>query len=341
MRKRRGLWGVLPLLGMAGVLSGCGKKGVSTLIPLGTVSRDQANLMLFSFLIMVAVVLVVGYLFVYAIVKFRQKKNDPDIIPEQIEGNIKLELAWTIIPIILLIILAFPTISKTFQDSQTAVAKGKNVVHIKVTGHQFWWQFEYPDQKITTAQDLVIPTGKKIVIDLTSKDVIHSFWVPALAGKQDANPNQTSHLWLNADKPGIYKGRCAELCGASHALMYFNVKAVSPSKFKQWVSQMQKGPVAPQTASAKEGQQIFKNNCLQCHAVGDQGGQVGPNLSNFADRENVAGYLSHTKANVKKWITNPSSVKPGALMPAFGQKLSAGQIQSLADYLFSLSVKNR
>ncbi len=281
----------------------------------------------------------VGYLFTYAIVKFRKKKNDEDIIPKQVEGNIKLELAWTIIPIILLIILAFPTISKTFEHSSTKVAKGEDVIKINVTAHQYWWEFEYPDLKVKTAEDLVIPTGEKVMINLTSKDVIHAFWVPALAGKQDANPGQTTHLWLDADEAGTYKGRCAELCGASHALMYFNVKAVSPAQFKTWAANMKKGPAKSVTASAKEGQQIFKNNCMTCHAVGKQGGQTAPNLSNFADRENIAGFKAHTKENVKKWIKNPDSIKPGAKMPDFGKKLTADQINSLADYLFSLTVK--
>jgi cytochrome c oxidase subunit 2 len=163
--------------------------------------------------------------------------------------------------------------------------------------------------------------------------------VPALAGKQDANPGQSSHLWLDADKEGTYKGRCAELCGSSHALMYFNVKAVSPTEFKHWVADMKKGPAKAVTASAKEGEQIFKNNCMSCHAVGKQGGQTAPNMSNFADRENIAGFKEHTKGNVKKWIKDPDSIKPGAEMPAFGNKLSDEQINSLADYLFSLSVK--
>ncbi|TCP30501.1 cytochrome c oxidase subunit 2 [Scopulibacillus darangshiensis] len=339
MKKWRLSLRLFPLFAIALLLSGCGKEGLSTLIPMGTVAKEQADLMLFSLLIMVLVMVVVIVLFTYAIIKFRKKRGQEDFIPKQVEGNAKLELLWTIIPIILLIILAVPTISKTFAHSDTHVAKGDDVIKVKVTGHQYWWEFEYPDQKIKTAQDLVIPTGKKVVVELTSKDVIHAFWVPALAGKIDANPGQTTSLWLDADKEGTYKGRCAELCGSSHALMYFNVKAVSPDEFKQWSKDMKDGPSAPTTASAKKGEQIFKNNCMSCHAVGEKGGQTAPNLSNFADRENIAGFKEHNKKNLKAWIKNPGKIKPGAEMPSFEDELSDDQINALADYLFSLSVK--
>lgn len=339
MKKWRHSLRLLPLLAIALLLSGCGKEGVSALIPRGTVAKEQADIMLFSLLIMVLVVVVVGILFTYAIVKFRKKPHDEEFVPKQIEGNIKLELLWTIIPIILLAILAVPTVQKTFSTSDTHVAKGEDVIKVSVTAHQFWWEFDYPDLKIKTSQDLIIPTNKKIIFDITSKDVIHAFWVPALAGKIDANPGQTTKMWFNANKEGTYKGRCAELCGSSHALMYFNVKAVSPDEFKQWTDNMQNASVNVETASAKKGQEIFKQNCMTCHAVGKNGGQVGPNMTNFADRENIAGFKEHTKGNVKKWIKNPDKIKPNAQMPAFGDKLSDEQIDAVADYLFSLSVK--
>ncbi|MFC7392422.1 cytochrome c oxidase subunit II [Scopulibacillus cellulosilyticus] len=343
MKKWRHTLKFLPLFLVALMLSGCGKEGVSALKPEGDVAKEQASLMLVSLLIMVVVVLVVGFLFTYAIIKYRKRPGQEDYIPKQVEGNKKLELTWTIIPIILLCILAVPTITKTFALSDNNASKKSDVLKIKVTGHQFWWQFDYPDQKITTAQDLYIPVGKKVEFDITSKDLIHAFWVPALGGKQDANPGQTTHLWLKADKEGTYKGRCAELCGSSHALMYFNVKAVSNDEFKNWVKDMKAGtkssPNKPETASAKQGEEIFKNNCMSCHAVGDKGGQIGPNLTNFADRENIGGFEKHTKGEVKKWIKDPESIKPGAKMPKFDKKLSDDQINALADYLFTLSVK--
>jgi cytochrome c oxidase subunit II len=342
-RRWQHLLRLLPLAGLVGLLSGCGVKGVSTLIPMGKVAAEQKWLMLFSLLIMVVVVLVVGFIFFYVLIKYRKKKGQEDYIPKQVEGNTILEIVWTVIPILLLTVLAFPTIQQTFALSDTSVLKSEknNVVQVEVTAHQYWWQFKYPNQKVVTAEDLVIPVGKTIIFKLTSADVIHSFWVPALGGKVDANPGVTTTLKLEADHEGVYRGRCAELCGASHALMYFNVKAVSQSDFNQWIKDMKKGPSAPATASAKQGQELFKANCMSCHAVGKDGGQLAPNLTNFADRKNIAGILDHDKQNLEKWITNPSGQKPGATMPPRGAKgdLTNDQIKQIADYLFTLTVK--
>lgn len=342
-RRWQHLLRLLPLAGLIALLSGCGVKGVSTLIPMGYVAREQYKLMIFSLLIMVVVMVVVGFIFFYVLIKFRKRKGQEDYIPKQVEGNTILEVLWTVIPILLLVILAFPTIKQTFALSDVSVPKSEknNVVQVEVTAHQFWWQFKYPDKGVVTAQDLVIPAGKTIIFHLTSADVIHSFWVPALGGKVDANPGVTTTLKLEADHEGVYRGRCAELCGASHALMYFNVKAVSQADFDQWIKDMKKGPAAPTTASAKEGQELFKQNCMACHAVGKDGGPVAPNLTNFADRKNIAGILDHNKENAEKWIENPTAEKPGATMPARGAtgKLTNDQINKIADYLFTLSVK--
>ena len=334
---------LLPLAGLIALLSGCGVKGVSTLDPMGDVAKEQAWLMIFSLLIMVVVVLVVGFIFFYVLIRYRNRKGQEDYIPKQVEGNTVLEVIWTVIPILLLCILAFPTVKQTFALSDVSVPKAdKNkVVQVEVTAHQYWWQFKYPDKKVETAQDLVVPVGKTVIFKITSADVTHSFWVPALGGKVDANPGQTTTLKLKADHEGVYRGRCAELCGASHALMYFNVKAVSQADFNQWIKDMKKGPAAPTTASAKEGQELFKQNCMTCHAVGKDGGPVAPNLTDFADRKMIGGTMDHTKENLVKWITNPSAEKPGVTMPARGQsgKLTDDQIQKIADYLFTLTVK--
>ncbi|WEG11707.1 cytochrome c oxidase subunit II [Pullulanibacillus sp. KACC 23026] len=325
-------------------LVGCGKPGLSTLDPQGPVARTEAGLMLQSFLIMIIVVVVVGFLFTYALIRYRKRPGQEDVIPKQVEGNALLEVLWTVIPIILLVILAFPTVAKTFSVSDATVPKnhGDNVVVVKVTAHQYWWQFDYPDYGITTSEDLFIPTGKKVVLQVTSADVIHSFWVPALAGKLDANPGQTDSMYLTADKPGTYAGRCAELCGASHALMYFNVRAVSPSDFTAWTKEMKAGPSAPATASAQKGESLFKQDCMACHAVGVSGSNTAPNLRNFADQKNIAGFLPHDKSTLEKWIKDPTSLKPGALMPSRGIKgnLTDQQISDIADYLFTLSVKH-
>lgn len=348
MKKWKHSLRLLPLLlAVSFLLSGCGKQGVSALEPQGPVGHDQAWLMLFSLAIMVIVVLVVGFLFTYALVRFRKRPGQEDVIPEQTEGNMKLEILWTVIPVILLAILAVPTVAKTFSLSDTSTPKGQKVVTVNVTAHQYWWEFEYPDLGITTAQDLYIPTGTKVVFNLTSKDVVHSFWVPGLGGKQDANPGINNHLWLKADTEGTYKGRCAELCGQSHALMYFNVKAVSPQAFKQWTADMKKGAAAPVSAEAEQGQQIFQQTCTRCHATDVKNKSFGPNLANFGDRDNIGGVGQHTKQVLMSWITNPDNVKPGTNMPAFGQgqggktTLTNDQIKAVATYLMGLKVQHQ
>ncbi|WP_077614453.1 cytochrome c oxidase subunit II [Caenibacillus caldisaponilyticus] len=341
-RKWQRWFRLLPLAALALLLSGCGKEGVSALEPLGPVAKDQADLMLISVLIMVVVVLVVGFIYFYVLIRFRKRKGQEDYIPKQVEGNTTLEIVWTVIPIVLLCILAVPTVPKTFSLSDTHSAKKESALEIEVSANQFWWQFTYPKQKVTTAQDVVIPTDRPVVFKLTSNDVIHSFWVPALGGKVDANPGQVTTLKLEADKEGTYRGRCAELCGSSHALMYFNVKAVSSAEFDRWIKEMKAGPDQPASASAKQGEQLFKQNCMSCHAVGaSQTNKLAPNLTNFADRKYIAGFLDHDKKTLEKWIADPSALKPGATMPARGAsgKLTDEQIKQIADYLFTLSVE--
>jgi cytochrome c oxidase subunit 2 len=250
-----------------------------------------------------------------------------------VEGNHVLEIVWTVIPIILLIIIAIPSVTATFNQARD-LKNDKDAIHIKVTGHQFWWQFEYPDYGIVTAQDLVIPVGKKVAFELTSADVNHSFWIPSLGGKLDTNPGMTNTFYLQADEPNVYKGECAELCGASHALMYFKVNAVSQADFDQWVNKM-KAPPAVVPASAQKGEQLFKENCMSCHSVGVNGLSFGPNLNGFASREKIAGILEHNDENLKKWLSDPQGVKPGNKM-VLSNKLTPEQVDELVKYLDTL-----
>jgi cytochrome c oxidase subunit II len=333
-------WRLLPLFAVVMLaLTGCGDPYLSALEPKGPVAEAQLSLVKLSFFIMIGVFLIVMAIYTYVLIKFRKRPGQTGI-PKQIEGNHKLEIIWTVIPIILLLILAVPTVITTFHLAEKST--GDDVVKVKVTAHQFWWEFEYPDLKIATGQELYIPTGKKIEFDLTSADVIHSFWVPALGGKTDTNPGQTNHMWLQADQPGIYKGKCAELCGPSHALMDFKVVAVQPTEFTTWVDKMKASANRqPTTASAQAGAQTFKQNCMACHAIGGQGGKLGPNLTAFGDRDRVAGILDPTKENIVRWIKNPQDVKPGNKMPTFGGKLSDQDISNLADYLQTLKITTK
>ncbi|WP_232695841.1 cytochrome c oxidase subunit II [Brevibacillus daliensis] len=326
---------MLPLLLMVALLlTGCGDPYLSALQPKGSVADMQFNLIKLSIIIMLGVFTVVVVIFTYVLIRYRKKKGD-NSIPEQVEGNHKLEIIWTAIPFVLLIILAVPMVTTTFALAKD-YSNDKNVVQITVTGHQFWWEFEYPDQKIKTAQELYIPVNKKAHIKLESADVIHSFWVPALGGKKDTNPGMTNYLWLDAKEEGVFQGRCAELCGESHALMDFKVKVVSQEEYDQWVAKMTKGTNKPANNAvlADQGAEIFQKSCVNCHAVDGKGGPAGPDLTNFGDRTTVAGILKNDKKQLAKWLTDPEAVKPGNLMII--PKLEEKQVDALVEYLHSL-----
>jgi cytochrome c oxidase subunit 2 len=337
MSRWKKLWRLIPLVAvMAFLLTGCADANLSALQPKGPVAREQLFLMKLSLSIMILVVVVVFSLYLFVIVRYRKRKGQEGI-PKQVEGSHILEIIWTVIPIILLLILAVPTVYYTFKHS-TDYRADKNAIHVKVTGHQFWWQFEYPDFGIATAQNLVVPAGKTIAFELSSADVNHAFWVPSLGGKVDTNPGPVNTLYLQADEIGLFQGRCAELCGASHALMNFTVQSMTEADFQKWVDKMKTPPSVP--AEAKAGEQIFKDNCMACHQVSAQGLGVGPNLNGFASRPYIAGILEHNDENLSKWIHNPQGQKPGNKMPAFGQqyggKLSDDQINQVIKYLDSL-----
>lgn len=284
---------------------------------------------------MTLVVVVVFAIAAYVIVRFRRRKGD-NSIPVQVEGSHKLEVIWTVIPIILLVILGIPTISSVFNLAKDH-SNNKDAVQVKVTAHQYWWEFEYPGYgSIKTAQELVIPNDAVIAIEAQTADVLHSFWIPSLAGKIDTNPNSNvNKMFFEAPKTGVYKGKCAELCGPSHSLMDFKVKVVDRASFERWV-EAQKAPAAlpadPQVA------EFYKAQCLSCHAVG----APFPNLNGMGSRETVGGILVNTddpkyanegstKDNLKKWITDPQSVKPGTLMPKVD--MTDEQLDAIATFL--------
>ncbi|MBO8171357.1 MAG: cytochrome c oxidase subunit II [Bacillaceae bacterium] len=343
--KKGNLWRLLFLVStLALVLTGCGDPELSALDPKGTGADMQLDLIMLSLYIMLGVMAVVIVIFTYVLIRYRQRPGD-NHIPKQVEGNTKLEIIWTVIPIILLIILAVPTVYQTFVLAEDAAETTEDPVEIKVTAHQYWWEVEYPEYEIVTAQDIYIPAGERVHIELTSVDVIHSFWVPALGGKMDANPGLVNEMWLEAKQPGTYKGKCAELCGASHAKMDFKVVALERDQFEKWVADMKEPAPEPTTVSAQEGKQLFENNCMACHATDAGQKSLGPNLNGIADRKTIAGFMDNDKENLEKWITDPAArdVKPGSSgpkgMPAFHDKLTEEEISKVAEYLQTLTIE--
>lgn len=350
-------WRLFSLLAVMMVfLSGCGEEYLSTLKPSGPVGQEQYDLIMLATGIMTLVVVVVSVLYILAFVKFRRSRVGENVIPKQVEGSHTLEVIWTVIPIILLIILAVPVLMSTYKFGDVSAmdkvdADGKpTVLTVNVTAKLYWWEFEYPAQGIVTAQELVVPTGEKVYFNLKAADVKHSFWIPAVGGKMDTNVDNLNRFYLQFDKEskgleqGVFYGKCAELCGPSHALMDFKVKVLSPKAFDTWVAAMKKTNGATASVdSADKGEAAFAKNCLGCHAVSSTslgaGVAVGPNLTTFGDRNRVAGILDHTSENAAKWIKDPESVKPGNLMTGKYAQLSDEEINAIADYLMTLSVE--
>ena len=212
------------------------------------------------------------------------------------------------------------------------------VAAVRINGHRWWWEVEYPDLGINTANQIYVPVGQAVKIELTSNDVIHSFWVPQLQFKRDLIPGQTNTVWLQADKPGLYRGLCAEYCGLQHAQMNFMVVALYPREYEQWVAHEGSNAAKPSEALAKAGQQVFLGKgCMYCHTVRGTpaAGWLGPDLTHLASRLTIAGgSLENNPGNLGGWIMDPQHIKPGALMPA--TPLSGPELQELLAYLNAL-----
>lgn len=317
-------------------LASCAKDAPQdTLEPKGPVARQIDHLINPVFVVAAVVFVLVQFLAVYFVIKYRHRDDAPE--PVQIHGNTRLELAWTLIPALILLAIAVPTIRTIFDLSR----KPKNAVNVTVIGHQFWWEVRYDDYGIVTANELHMPTGKPVEITLKGDvtDVIHSFWIPPLAGKQDIIPGRTSHMHFEADDPGIYLGQCTEYCGLSHANMRARAVAHSPEEFDVWVqNQKQAARAAPAGSPAAEGEAMFTaKGCAGCHTIqGVSQGTVGPNLTHLMSRSVFAGAMFDLNAgNLSRWLRDPPGVKPGSKMPNLS--LSQDEITKLVAYLQTLN----
>jgi cytochrome c oxidase subunit 2 len=316
-------------------LAGCGTYPQTTFSPAGPVASRELAVWNVGLIIVLCIFAVVGAALLYAVVRFRERRGDNEL-PPQVEGNNRLEVLWTVGPVLILALLAIPTIRYTFYTQDAA--PGPNPVQITVVGHQWWWAFDYTQHGVVTADEMVIPVGRPVQLSLQSADVIHSFWVPALAGTTDLIPGVTNHMWLQADHVGVYPGQCKQFCGTEHAMMVFDVKAVSPAAYAAWLAEREHPVTAPQTALEKQGYQVFQSEpCGACHTVsGTQAkGTVGPNLTGIGSRDILAvGFMKNTPQNMARWITKPSAVEPGTVMPDLG--LNPTQVKAVVAYLESL-----
>lgn len=322
---------VVMALALAG--SAAAQAPQSVFAPAGPVARMQRDLLVTALSILIPIFIVVGGGFLYAVIRFRSRPGDG--IPPQTHGSVRLEVIWTVVPILLLIILAVPTVKQIFALNNVP----EGAIEVRAVGYQWWWSFDYPEQEITTANEMRIPVGRPVKLTLTSNDVIHSFWVPRLAGKMDVIPGRENVMWLQADEPGIYYGQCAEYCGTSHANMRFRVVALPEEEYDAWIASRQAvAAVAPADALAQRGHDLFVNGtCAACHTVAGTSaqGKVGPDLTDFGSRTSLAaGMLENTPENLRAWLRNPQAVKPGARMPNLG--LSDADINALVAFLTSL-----
>jgi len=243
----------------------------------------------------------------------------------------------------LTVVILFGLLGATMWTHRAVLALGaESAVTVNVTGHQFWWEFEYdeavPSQRVTTANELHVPVGRPVVLKVTSRDVIHSFWVPNLHGKRDLVPGITSAIWLQADRPGVYRGQCAEFCGKQHAHMAFEVVAEPDAQFERWLDAQRQLATAPQSAAATHGRDVFLNTqCVLCHTVRGTpaAGKVGPDLTHVGTRGKIASGTLVTKPDaVAAWLRDPQHIKPGSQMPP--TRLSDADAQALSEYLVNL-----
>ena len=328
----------------------------STFDAAGPVAEMQKDLFALILWLGLAVFVIVMAVFAYALFRFRAKPGQE--MPKQTHGNNKLEVAWTIAPVIILVVITVPTITGIFYLDKPP--SDQDALEVRVVGHQWWWEFEYPEltytdtrgqeQALVTANELHIPVGRPVNFELLSADVIHSFWVPKLGGKQDLIPNNVRRLWFQADEPGKYFGQCAEFCGLSHALMRLEVIAEPEADFNAWVALQTEQAVEPTDARAVLGSELFvSKGCAGCHTIkgkvagfdGVAGGTIGPDLTHLASRDTIAsGVLDRNDDNLSKWLSDSLAVKPGNIMGIALKdsniQLSDNEISALVAYLQAL-----
>ncbi len=268
------------------------------------------------------------------------RDRNHDVEPPQTHGNLKLEVAWTIIPLIILAILLVPTLGAIYQLD--GFAAPDDAIEINVVGRQFWWEMAYVDSGVITANEVVAPVGTAVKLNLASGDTMHSFWIPQVAGKTDLVPGNQRTLWFTPDREGVFYGHCAEICGDSHANMRLRLVALSPENYQAWLAASQQAAVAPEPEAelAVAGSQLFiSKGCINCHAVRGVNtyNRTGPDLSHIGSRTSIAaGILANTPENMIRWLRYTDTVKPGVAMPNLG--LSQEEAEQLTAYLETLTL---
>ena len=276
---------------------------------------------------------------VYAVVKFRGRAADDGREPAQVYGSSQIQLAWTVIPILIVVVMYLATarVIHAIQDAPQPAS----AVEVIVIGHQFWWEFRYPKLGIVTANEMHIPVSDAqhptpTFLDLLSADTDHSFWVPELAGKTDLIPNHPNRMWMDPHRTGVFLGQCAQYCGTQHAKMLLRISVDTPADFAAWVRAQQEPAV--QDKSVAEGRRVFESTaCINCHSVNGTAanGRFGPDLTHLMSRATIAsGAAENTPQKLRLWIQDPDAIKPGSLMPAM--QLSEADLDAVLKYMETL-----
>ena len=331
--RRRAL---LVLVGLTLLLAACSNGGnLDSLDPQGPIAKDIDGLFRMTLYIATAIFIFVQAAILVAVFAFRDREGAKE--PKQTHGNAKLEVIWTVIPVVILAAIAVPTVQRIFKYTDCS----SDAMHVNVVGHQWWFEYEYADYDIITANVLVIPTDTEICLDMTSEDVIHNYWIPKLNGKRYLVPGQETLLLLEASEPGEYWGHCAEFCGLSHALMRARVEAMDPADFEAWTVAQEGPPAEPEVGSlAAEGKEVFlTNQCVACHNIDDVNPvatPIGPDLTHFASRNVFAGATMELSepGELEAWLADPPAIKPGSFMPNLN--LTQSEIDALSAYLEGL-----
>jgi cytochrome c oxidase subunit II len=318
-------------------LAGCGRDFSAT-SPAGPQAERISDLTwLLPWLGTVVYALVVGFM-LYALWRARRR----DAIAEGPEVERRMT-RWTVGAVgVTTLILLFLLVTNFTTGRALAEFADPSALNIRVVGHQWWWEVQYqdpvPGRRVTTANEIHIPVGRRVRVDVTSRDVIHSFWVPNLHGKIDLIPGYNGSTTIQADRPGVFRGRCAEFCGLQHAHMDFLVIAEPADSFANWYEAQLESAAPPADTVQQAGQQVFlSGGCALCHTVRGTpaGSRVGPDLTHLASRRTIAaGTLPNTRGHLGGWVVDPQKIKPGARMPP--NSLSSTELQSLLSYLENL-----
>jgi cytochrome c oxidase subunit 2 len=295
--------------------------------PDSPLAQPIATLFIVILAIGAVILLVVSALVIYASIRYRSRPGDEEE-PHQDFGRTRLEVGWTVVPFLIVLGLLVATVIVMAKSDPVLVGNPPQP-DVMIIAHQWWWEYRYPKSGAITANELHIPTGVRLYVRVESADVIHDWWVPELARKIDAIPGHPNHIWLEASKPGEYRGSCAEYCGAQHAWMRILVIAQTQAEFDAWQQQQLQSPNIPAGSEADKGSQLFRElPCINCHLITD----AGPDLAHFGSRQTLGtGIMENTPENLTTWLADPQAVKPGIYMPDL--KLSQDQIAALVAYL--------